>query len=263
MHEFSAAASSRPRAVTLKSMSPRWVLSVGLAVLLVAGGCKDDGNNNNGGVVQINGSERLGWDQSAADPIELSTFRYHIWVDGVSNDASGVSCASGAGAAGFACTSALPQMAGGSHTLELSTYINGSPEIESAHSPALRVNVTAQTVGFQPARTSAALLTTADGIQLRLDVIATGLTDVTDLAFTGDDRILVSERLGRVRLIAGGQLQTEPAATLADVDSGGGGGLLGIAVDPEFANNRFVYGVYTTARGLQLVRFLEARGRLV
>ena len=248
-------------------MSPRWVLWVGVAVVLAAGGCNDNSNSNNGGgdggVVQINGSERLGWDQPAADLTELSTFRYHIWVDGASNDASGVSCASSAGADGFACTSALPHMAGGTHTLELSAYIDGYPDIESAHSAGLRVNVTAQTVGLQPARTSAALLTTADGIQLRLDLIATGLTDVTDLAFAGDQRILISERFGRVRLIVGGQLQPEPAVTLVDVESGGGGGLLGIAVDPAFATNRFVYGVYTTPRGLQLVRFFEAQGRLV
>ncbi|PYR35912.1 MAG: hypothetical protein DMF90_12035 [Acidobacteria bacterium] len=47
------------------------------------------------------------------------------------------------------------------------------------------------------------------------------------------------------------------------MDTSGGGGLLSIAVDPAFAETRFTYGVYTTPRGTQLVRFVEANGRLV
>ena len=233
------------------SMLPRRALLVGVCTVLAACG---GNNNNNGGVIQINGTERIGWDQPAADTSELSTLRYRIWVDGVSNDASDASCSNPAGANGFPCTSALPHMPGGAHTLELSAYVDGYPALESARSTALRVNVTAQTVAFQVPRTSASLLTTADGVQLRQEVIAQGLTDITDLAFTGDGRVLVSERIGRVRLIVGGQLQPEPAATLADVDTSGGGGLLSIAVDPAFAETRFTYGVYTTPRGTQLVR---------
>jgi glucose/arabinose dehydrogenase len=245
-------------------MLPRRALLVGVCTVLAACG----GNNNNngggdGGVIQINGTERIGWDQQAADTSELSTLRYKIWVDGVSNDASDASCSNTAGTSGFPCTSALPHMSGGAHTLELSAYVDGYPGLESGRSTALSVNVTGQTVAFQVPRTSASVLTTADGVQLRQDVIAQGLTDITDLAFTGDGRVLVSERIGRVRLIVGGQLQPEPAATLADVDTSGGGGLLSIAVDPAFAETRFTYGVYTTPRGTQLVRFVEANGRLV
>ena len=49
----------------------------------------------------INGTERLGWDQPAADTAELATIGYAIYVDGTRTALTGVTCASAAAAAGF------------------------------------------------------------------------------------------------------------------------------------------------------------------
>jgi glucose/arabinose dehydrogenase len=215
-----------------------------------------------GDVVQISGSERIGWDQQAADASELAGFRYHLWVDGTSNDVTGASCASTAGAAGFACSGALPRLSAGAHTLELSAYLDGT-QLESVRSPALRVMVTGQSVAAQTSATFAASVTTVEGIQLQSTLVADGLRDVTDLAFAADGRIFVAERGGRIRVIAGRQLQSEPAVTLDDVATGDGNGLLAIAVDPKFAQTPFVYAVYTASTGVQLARFVESHGRLM
>ena len=226
-------------------------------------GCGKSGDNSGDGV-QIVGNERIGWDQQAADTSELSTFHYRLWVDGVSHEMTDALCGTDSGSAGFPCTGGLPQMPVGSHTLELSAYVDGSPPLESARSSALRVRVTGQlTVTTQRPRSFAPMLPTADGIQLQPDLVADGLNDVTDLAFTSDGRIFVSERAGRVRTIANGQLQPEPAVTLDDVVTGSGRGLLAVAVDPRFKETSFVYGVYTATTGMQLVRFVESHGRFV
>jgi glucose/arabinose dehydrogenase len=78
------------------------------------------------------------------------------------------------------------------------------------------------------------------------------LNSATAMAFTPDGRLLITERAtGNVRVFANGALQAAPWATIA-VASGGSWaeqGLLGIAVDPGFLTNGFVYVFYTDASG--------------
>lgn len=59
-----------------------------------------------------------------------------------------------------------------------------------------------------------------------------------------EGRALVLEKGGRVRLLVGGVLQPTPSLTLT-VCANSERGLLGIAVDPAFGANRFVYVYYT------------------
>ena len=76
----------------------------------------------------------------------------------------------------------------------------------------------------------------------QISVIARGLTVPWDIAFLPDGRALVTERPGRVRIVtADGRLLPTPAATIS-VTGGGEGGLLGVAIDPQFsAAQPFVY----------------------
>jgi quinoprotein glucose dehydrogenase len=90
-------------------------------------------------------------------------------------------------------------------------------------------------------------------------VVATGLTVPWDVTFLPDGRALVTERPGRVRLIAAnGRLQAEPAARVP-TQAEGEGGLMGIDLDPDFARGRpFAYLYVTTASGLQVQRWRVA-----
>ena len=67
------------------------------------------------------------------------------------------------------------------------------------------------------------------------------------LAFTPDGRMLVATKTGRLRVrTAAGALLTTPALDLtATICTNGERGLLGVAVDPAFAANRYVYIFYT------------------
>ncbi len=79
-----------------------------------------------------------------------------------------------------------------------------------------------------------------------ITVVAEGLDTPWALAFLPDGSFLITERPGRVRLVtSNGQLQEEPVAVLEKVKEIGEGGLLGIALHPDFANNHFVYLYYT------------------
>jgi glucose/arabinose dehydrogenase len=79
--------------------------------------------------------------------------------------------------------------------------------------------------------------------------IATGMTSPTAMATAPDGRIFVTQQDGRVRLIKNDILLAEDFYVV-DADDNDEHGLLGIAVDPEFLSNQFVYLYYTAAGGL-------------
>lgn len=91
------------------------------------------------------------------------------------------------------------------------------------------------------------------------------LQSATAMAFLPDGRLLITERAtGNIRLFRDGALDAAPWATIA-VASGGAWaeqGLLGIAVDPAFLANGFVYVFYTDASGTEnrIARLQEAGG---
>jgi glucose/arabinose dehydrogenase len=68
----------------------------------------------------------------------------------------------------------------------------------------------------------------------------------TALAFTPDGRLLIASQGGDLRVVQGGALLVTPALSLgARVCSNAERGLLGVAVDPAFTANHFVYLFYT------------------
>jgi glucose/arabinose dehydrogenase len=95
---------------------------------------------------------------------------------------------------------------------------------------------------------------------LNVGTAATALDHPWDLAFLPDGSMLVTERAGRLDRIAFGQkhVVTQPA----DVYARGEAGMLGIAVDPQFASNRNVFVCMASNAGavvdVRLVRFTLA-----
>ena len=76
---------------------------------------------------------------------------------------------------------------------------------------------------------------------LRLTTVASGLEAPWGLAFLPDGRMLVTERPGRLRVVsASGQLSA-PLAGVPRVFAMGQGGLLDVALDPGFGENRTLY----------------------
>jgi glucose/arabinose dehydrogenase len=98
----------------------------------------------------------------------------------------------------------------------------------------------------------------------KVRTVATGLDTPWSIAWLPDRRALVTERPGRVRLLsASGELRDEPVGEVDVVESDGSeSGLLGIAVDPEFADNGFVYLYRTTGGGNEVARYRFAGDRL-
>jgi len=73
-------------------------------------------------------------------------------------------------------------------------------------------------------------------------IVADNLEVPWDIAFLPDNRMLVTERVGRLQLIASGDTRREIAIPGADnIQARGEGGLLGITLHPNFRENGWVY----------------------
>src|SRR5438552_976726 len=101
--------------------------------------------------------------------------------------------------------------------------------------------------------------------------IQTVLTDMdrpVAMAFDPAGRLFYTEKVtGKVRLFANGALQPNPVITF-NVDGNFERGLLGIAVDPNFNANRYIFVYYTCRVGPdcpsqenRIVSFLERDGK--
>lgn len=91
--------------------------------------------------------------------------------------------------------------------------------------------------------------------------VARGLAQPWGLAFLPDGRMLVTERPGRMRIVTPDGRLGEPLQGLPAVDVKGQCGLLDVALDPKFAENRWVYWTYAEA-GEGGNGVAVARGRL-
>lgn len=77
-------------------------------------------------------------------------------------------------------------------------------------------------------------------------LVAGTMAAPTAMAIAPDGRIFVCQQGGQLRVIENGSLLTTPFVSLS-VNSSGERGLLGVAFDPNFAANQFVYVYYTTS----------------
>lgn len=80
------------------------------------------------------------------------------------------------------------------------------------------------------------------------------LQSATAMAFLPDGRLLITERVtGNIRVFADGVLRPAPWASVPTAAGGSysEAGLLGIAVDPGFLSNRYVYVFFTDVAGTQ------------
>jgi glucose/arabinose dehydrogenase len=75
----------------------------------------------------------------------------------------------------------------------------------------------------------------------RVETVAEGLETPWSVAILPDGRMLVTEKPGRLRIVEKGRLRPEAVAGVPPVWSQGQGGLLDVAVHPDYARNGWVY----------------------
>ncbi len=98
------------------------------------------------------------------------------------------------------------------------------------------------------------------GAPVRVVPMLKGLASPWSLAFLPNGDMLITEKPGKLRIVRGGTLDPQPIAGTPEVFAVGQGGLLEVAIHPQFAQNQFVYLTYSKGKGDQGTTAL-ARGR--
>ncbi len=99
-------------------------------------------------------------------------------------------------------------------------------------------------------------------VELSVETIATGLEHPWGVALLPDGGYLVTERPGRLRVVAPDGTLSPPVAGLPEVLAKGQGGLLDIALSPTFAEDRIIYWTYAKPMADGTSATAAARGRL-
>ncbi len=81
-----------------------------------------------------------------------------------------------------------------------------------------------------------------------LESVARGLEQPWALAFLPDGRMMVTERPGRIRIIGKDGTVSQPLSGAPTVAARGQGGLLDLALDPDFAQSRLVFATFAEPR---------------
>ena len=81
------------------------------------------------------------------------------------------------------------------------------------------------------------------------DTLVASVLSPTGLAFTPDGRLLITQQTGKLRVLQNGSLLATAAVDFAPgLCTNSERGLLGVAVDPAFATNHFIYLYYTFSK---------------
>ena len=88
-----------------------------------------------------------------------------------------------------------------------------------------------------------------DSAEYRVVPLTGGLSHPWALAFLPGGDILISERPGRLRIFRDGALLPDPVPGLPEIAATGQGGLLDLALHPDFDDNRWLYFTYAASVG--------------
>jgi glucose/arabinose dehydrogenase len=112
----------------------------------------------------------------------------------------------------------------------------------------LSAALTVVLIGVGAAQDGKTVTSKSSAGSLEVETVASGLENPWGLAFLPDGRILVSERPGRLRIISRSGTVSAPVANVPPVFANGQGGLLDVALAPDFADSRMIYFSYAEPR---------------
>jgi glucose/arabinose dehydrogenase len=95
----------------------------------------------------------------------------------------------------------------------------------------------------------------------KIELIAEGLYVPWSIVFTDSSRMMITERNGNLRVIKNGVLANKPIHMFTEISSKAEEGLMGLALDPNYASNRFLYISYAYQEGgdlfVKILRFTD------
>jgi glucose/arabinose dehydrogenase len=96
-------------------------------------------------------------------------------------------------------------------------------------------------------------------LSFRVETVVSNLEVPWSILWAPDGRMLFTERSGRVQVYQNGKLRAQPLFTVPDVAPSGEGGLMSLALHPQFASNHFLYLSYVYSSDNEYVRVVRYR----
>ncbi len=104
-------------------------------------------------------------------------------------------------------------------------------------------------------------------VAFRVETVVGGLQVPWDIVWAPDGRMMITERVGRVRIVESGKLRPQPLFTVPDVEPTGESGLMSLALHPQFSTNHWLYLSYAyksnSGQRVRVVRYRETGSELV
>lgn len=182
-----------------------------------------------------------------------------ISVTGLPTNVNGIVAVSGP--SGFAqtigTTQILSNLAAGTYTISASNVLSGS----SVFAPQPITQQIVVSVGASPG--AAVNYVNAGPLRLALQPVASGLSSPLFLTSpSGDARLFIVERAGRIRIVQNGILLATPFLDISvRVNTVGEGGLLSMAFDPQYSSSGFFFVYFTDTSGdIAIERFKVSAG---
>jgi len=99
-------------------------------------------------------------------------------------------------------------------------------------------------------------------VNFKVETVVGGLQVPWSIVWAPDGRMIITERVGRVRVVENAALRPQPLYTVSDVEPTGESGLMSVALHPQFATNHFLYLSYAyrsaASINVRVVRFRES-----
>ena len=232
------------------------------------------------GVIQVTGTERIGWDQQPMSGNASQSLQFAVYLDFNRMALPDIRCTT-RGDGSLDCSAQLPPMTPGLHVMQLASIGTQNGRLfESTRSQAIFVSkmgppqastapaaAPAISAGAAPAPPPSPDATPADAATddgpVRFERVAETSAAIADLAATTGGDLFAAERTGRIVLVRRGTSTAVPALELPGVVTSAGRGLFSMALHPEFARNGLVYLLYAAQTAAADPVFRIARGREV
>lgn len=94
-------------------------------------------------------------------------------------------------------------------------------------------------------------------VPYKVDTVATNLFVPWSIIFTSKERMLFSERNGKIREIVNGKLNPTALATFSEVSQKSEEGLMSLVLDPDYKTNKYLYAAIAYQKGNQMAVKIE------
>jgi hypothetical protein len=236
-----------------------------MVVSICAGGCGGDDSKPTSATLSARPGDRLAWIQTTNPGESIQAYRFNLYVDGALSNIPGTSCTAAPDGSTHNCSGGLPAMTAGTHTLALSSVVNG---IESERSTVVVVEMRSSTVTALAGASSASTPMTASTQAATICTpsggtcyVASAITDdvgvPSDLTRAAENLLLFVEDHARVRVVESGILL--PDAAFSSEPSSR---IVGMTADADFNRTRHVFIATSEPTGtgtasLTITRFRE------